>query len=454
MLVQDKGIVPETTPSLFLENILQLLEEVTNQQLKLSFSGKNDNTFFGLPFKTLESKHPLARFIQKNDLNYQESLLLSIALVSHIRPIFFDNIIQKNLSNAGDFPQLGGVRGKNFRGFLPTGETALFILAGDDLEKRFEVQKLFSPDHLFAKNQALWLEEPPPGEPIMSGKIILSPEYVELFTTGTVSKPRFGTNFPAQQLETPLQWDDLVLNEDTMKQVEELKGWVTHHQTLLHQWGMAKKLGPGYKVLLHGPPGTGKTLTASLLGKYTGKDVFKIDLSLVVSKFIGETEKNLAKLFDRAENKDWILFFDEADALFGKRTNVRDAHDKYANQEVSFLLQRIEYHHGLVVLATNFKSNIDDAFARRFQAHIYFPPPKYNERLLLWKKALPEVTTLEADTELSALARQYELTGAQILNVVQYACLQALARNETIIRRQDLLQGIQKEYGKEGKIVS
>src|SRR5690606_1665724 len=152
----------------------------------------------------------------------------------------------------------------------------------------------------------------------------------------------------------------------------------------MKDWGMEKRLNPGFRVLFHGPPGTGKTLTASLLGKYTGKEVYKIDLSMVVSKFIGETEKNLANLFDKAENKDWILFFDEADALFGKRTNVRDAHDKYANQEVSFLLQRTETYAGLVILATNFKNNIDDAFARRFQSHIYFPSPAFGERLKIW----------------------------------------------------------------------
>ena len=131
---------------------------------------------------------------------------------------------------------------------------------------------------------------------------------------------------------------------------------------------MRKRVKPGYRALFHGPPGTGKTLTATLLGKHTGRPVFRIDLSRVVSKYIGETEKNLSRLFDKAEHKDWILFFDEADALFGKRTEIRDAHDKYANQEVAYLLQRIESYAGLVILATNQRGNIDEAFLRRFQA--------------------------------------------------------------------------------------
>src|SRR6185436_18277436 len=134
---------------------------------------------------------------------------------------------------------------------------------------------------------------------------------------------------------------DLVLHPNTFKHIREIENWLLYNDTLW-QWGIGKKLKPGYRALFHGPPGTGKTLTATLLGKYTGRPVFRIDLSRVVSKYIGETEKNLASLFDKAEHKDWILFFDEADALFGKRTEIRDAHDKYANQEVSYLLQRIE----------------------------------------------------------------------------------------------------------------
>jgi SpoVK/Ycf46/Vps4 family AAA+-type ATPase len=133
-----------------------------------------------------------------------------------------------------------------------------------------------------------------------------------------------------------LQWQDIVLPPRTLAEVQELENWIRNGDTLMNQWNMRHKLRPGCRALFFGPPGTGKTLTATVLGKVTGRQVYKVDLSMVVSKYIGETEKNLAGLFDRAEHKDWILFFDEADALFGKRTQVRDAHDRYANQEVSF----------------------------------------------------------------------------------------------------------------------
>jgi len=175
---------------------------------------------------------------------------------------------------------------------------------------------------------------------------------------------------------------------------------------------MKSRIKPGFRVLFSGPPGTGKTLTASLLGKYTKCDVFRIDLSLVVSKYIGETEKNLSKLFDRAENEDWILFFDEADALFGKRTGVRDAHDKYANQEVSYLLQRIESHSGLVILATNMKNNIDSAFTRRFNSIIEFEILSTPERLILWGNNIPKNIKLDKDVNLEELSRKFEVNGA------------------------------------------
>ena len=184
----------------------------------------------------------------------------------------------------------------------------------------------------------------------------------------------FNADFPIQQVETTYEWDDLILPEQTMTQINELLAWLKQRKTLLDKWDMNKKLKLGHRVLFHGPPGTGKTLTAGLLGKYTGRDVYKIDLSAIVSRFIGETEKNLANLFAKAKNKDWILLFDEADALFGKRTTVQDSHDRFANQEVSYLLQRIEDYHGVVILASNSTVNIDDVFIRRFHASVHFSP--------------------------------------------------------------------------------
>ncbi len=215
--------------------------------------------------------------------------------------------------------------------------------------------------------------------------------------------------------------------------------------------GMEKKLGPGYRALFYGPPGTGKTLSATLLAKQYKMPLFRVDLSALVSKYIGETEKNLARLFDEAEYKKWILFFDEADALFGKRTQVKDAHDRYANQEVSYLMQRIETFDGLVILASNLKGNMDDAFTRRFQSIIYFPFPTPEEQLIIWQKSFPKKLQPDKDVDLRNFVQRYKLTGANIMNVVQYCCLTSLANNKKKISCELLSAGIQRELQKEGR---
>jgi hypothetical protein len=390
--------------------------------------------------------------LPEGNLTDDELLTLLMALAPEVEPNFYDRVFQAYLPGAGDFPQLGGWRGKQHRGFLPTGDTVLFLLAGEDTERRIQARSLFSEAHWFYQKRLLYLDLPPEGEPPMSGKLTLGNDVFDLLTQGRAATPRFSLQFPAQRIHTEMEWDDLVLNPHTLRQIKELESWVLHGETLLKTWGMGRKLKRGYRALFYGPPGTGKTLTASLLGKHTHREVFKVDLSMVVSKFIGETEKNLANLFARAENKGWILFFDEADALFGKRTNVRDAHDKYANQEVSYLLQRVETYDGLVILASNFKSNIDDAFLRRFQAIIHFPLPSPQERETLWRQSFPARATLAEDVDLLGLARRYELTGADIMNVVQHCCLGALARGDQSISLADLRQGIERELAKFGKL--
>jgi SpoVK/Ycf46/Vps4 family AAA+-type ATPase len=285
----------------------------------------------------------------------------------------------------------------------------------------------------------------------MKAPLQLSEEYVGYFTTGQVRRPDFGVNFPARYIETQLDWDDLVLHPGTYKQIEEIATWIRHGDTLMHDWGMAAKLRPGYRSLFYGPPGTGKTMTACLLGKSTDREVYKVDLSLVISKYIGETEKNLAKVFDQAQHKGWILFFDEADALFGKRSETKDAHDRYANQEVSFLLQRIEVFDGIAILASNRRENLDEAFTRRFESIIYFPLPRPEERLRLWRQGLSPKAVLAPEVDLAKIAREHALSGGAIMNVIRHASLQALERGSTVLRLDDVTQGIRKEYAKEGK---
>lgn len=435
------------------------LEDLFKRRLKSYFENGSDLDvdYTALPHLNGEVS-TFSKFVKNNKLNIAEYVTILLAFAPHFRPNLLDNFIQNHLPKNGNFPEIGGVSSKQFRGFLPSGETAIFLLAGNDISKRFQIQGLFDYEHFFYKNDILVLEEPLTGEPRMSGKLMLSQDYVELFSTGKIPKPKFSQKFPAREIDTQLEWADLVLSSAVKSQIKDLMNWIQHNDVLMNEWEMGKRLRPGYVALFHGPPGTGKTMTAGLLGKYTGRDVFKIDLSTVVSKYIGETEKNLSSLFDKAENKKWILFFDEADALFGKRTGVRDAHDKYANQEVSYLLQRIEQFSGLIILASNIKSNIDDAFLRRFNETVHFPMPDRREREEIWRKAFPRILKekmIKAGTsDLFQRVSKYELSGGHIINAVQYACLKFLGEQSAQMPFKYVLEGVKREIEKTGGIFS
>jgi ATPase family associated with various cellular activities (AAA) len=392
-----------------------------------------------------------AAFLLEHEVPPSARLIILLALIPHVRPQLLDVLWTRNEATQRGFTEFGGVQGTSHGGFLPTGETAVFLLAGDDLAARFETTRLFESDQFLARHNVLHLSPVAAGESQLSGVLTLSRELLYRFTTGVERKPSFNSDFPARLIRTELSWSDLVLPAATLDQLEEIKSWVLHGRTLLDDWGMRHKLRPGFTSLFHGPPGTGKTLSACLLGKHCGCDVYKVDLSMIVSKYIGETEKNLARVFDMAEHKGWILFFDEADALFGKRTRVDDAHDRFANQEISFLLQRIEDFDGVVILASNFKANIDDAFLRRFQSVVHFPMPKPAERLSIWREAFPRQARLEERIDLARIAEKHELSGGTILNVVRHALLQALSRGVQTILLDDLEEGTRRELLKEGR---
>ncbi len=394
------------------------------------------------------STSAFATFINKHNLDFEERFLLALALVPHVKPELLDMFLVKNETTQQIYTEFGGKRGKNHTGFLPTGETAMFILTGNNLEKRFSLQRCFDGFHKFSRESILGIEEIEKNEPMLSGALSISQEVLDLFTTGEARKPNFSPEFPAKLLSTKMDWPDLILNHHVLIQLKEIETWITHHNTLMIDWGMEKILKPGYKSLFHGPPGTGKTTTAALLGKKTNRDVYRIDLSQMVSKYIGETEKNLAKVFDRAENKEWILFFDEADALFGKRTSTQDAHDRFANQQVSYLLQRIEDFDGLVILATNLKGNIDDAFMRRFQSIIQFPMPNADERYRIWRNGFFDAVELDKPIDLTEIAKKYEISGGAIINIIQHCSLRALGRDSNLINQNDVIEGIRREYHK------
>jgi hypothetical protein len=262
---------------------------------------------------------------------------------------------------------------------------------------------------------------------------ISQPTLDELFEAAR-AQTRHALDPLAQRLASSLGWSDLVLPDDTMAQLNEIGTCARHQHRVFVEWGFADKLshGKGIHVLFAGPSGTGKTMAAQVLASELKLDLYRIDLAHIVSKYIGETEKNLDRIFGAARNANAILFFDEADALFGKRTEVKDAHDRYANQEVSYLLQKLEAYDGITVLATNMRQNIDEAFLRRFTAIVSFPTPDRAQRRRLWAGAWPAATPLAPDVDFDALAATHRFTGANIRNVALLASLLAAAHNQPV----------------------
>lgn len=267
----------------------------------------------------------------------------------------------------------------------------------------------------------------------------------------TVSNQKLGAL--SRKIEPRYTWQDLVLPAEKIAQMKDMCSYVKYRHLVYDEWGFDRKLslGKGLNALFHGPSGTGKTMAAEIIAGELGLDLYKIDLSLVLSKFIGETEKNLSRIFKEAETSNAIIFFDEADTLFGKRTEVKDAHDRYANIEVGYLLQRMEEYEGIVILATNLMKNMDEAFVRRMHFQIEFPFPDEEHRLRIWKTVFPEEAPKDDDIDYQFLAKKFKITGGNIKNIALSAAFLA-AENNDIIRMKHIVTSARREFQKMGKL--
>ena len=266
------------------------------------------------------------------------------------------------------------------------------------------------------------------------------------------SQNRLGTL--ARKLSPRNTWDDIVLPRQQLTTLRMICATIRQRPTVYGDWGFDRKLsmGKGLIALFSGPSGTGKTMSAEIIANELGLDIYKINLSAVVSKYIGETEKNLEHIFSEAQDSDAILFFDEADALFGKRSEVKDAHDRYANIETAYLLQRTEEYNGLVILASNIKKNMDEAFIRRLHFMLDFPFPEEVERLEIWKRTFPTQAPVAPDLDLPFLARKLKVSGGNIRNIILAAAFSA-AEEKTAIGMRHLVRGASYEYQKMGKMI-
>jgi SpoVK/Ycf46/Vps4 family AAA+-type ATPase len=257
----------------------------------------------------------------------------------------------------------------------------------------------------------------------------------------------------ARKITPRYGWSDIVLPDDQRQMLQEIVDTVRVRPKVLGEWGVGDKLtaSDGVTVLFAGPPGTGKTMAAEVIARELGLDLYKIELSNLVSKFIGETEKNLERIFSEAENGSAILFFDEADAIFGKRSEVKDAHDRYANIEVSYLLQRMESYDGVTILATNLRANLDEAFTRRLAFAVDFPFPDEQYRLRIWESLFPPGVPREEGLDLALLAKKHRLAGGAIRNIIVSASYLA-ANDGGKVGMRHLVHGARRELQKMGRL--
>lgn len=433
-----------TSPAMFLEAELDWLERFITARKDITGKISWTNLYEMVPSPALDGEGiEYKDFIVSNKLGYEERLLLILAMVPYLRPFLMNSLIRER--NRLRLIKTSG------NGLLPTAETFLQLVADNDLERRLRFGRIFETDHIFYRKSVLELGPADPFAPVYEGVISISKQFLDLFTLNRYVSPRFSQDFPAHRLETSLGWEDLVVNASTQKKLSEIRSFYEFEPVLKHKLGLGKHLKPGYRCLFYGPSGTGKTLAATLLGKYLDREVYRVDLSSVVSKYIGETAKNLNRLFNTAEDKDWILFFDEGDALFGKRTDTSENDAKasyYANQDIGFLLQRIENYNGLVIVASNLRKNMDDAFSRRFQNIILFDLPDEQNALRLWNENFPLACPPEQDIDFTRIIRQHPLPAASIINVITRVSLLALQQKKEKIGKTELEMCIRDEQYK------
>lgn len=389
------------------------------------------------------------------EANEFEAIGISLCLIPIVQSDLLDNFIKQEFGAEGDFPLAGGIRGTQHRGIIPTGETWMYCCCGSDIDQRVQfIQSI--PQYLTIPSALLNIEPALPGEPFLSGRLAFSPYFRKQYQDHLmVYEQRFSNLNLGGFISTSLKLDDLVLTEPVKQSIEEISHWQYFQEHRNGSVAFAKRLKQGLKVIFFGKSGTGKTQTATIIAQQLGKPIYRIDLSQIVSKYIGETEKNLSKIFEAAEHKDWILFFDEGDALFGKRTSVNSSNDRYANQEVAYLLQRIEDYPGIIIISTNLKENIDPAFLRRFQIMAEFPMPDQPQRRAIWEKLLAELpagTVDLADRDWDEITKT-ELSGGGITNIVHYALLKSTYQ-QTAIGLPLIKEGIIRELRKENRLTS
>lgn len=408
---------------------LQSLIEMRCQELFLHDDTEPDIVAEVPQPQEFDDESPYSATVNSYHLTTIDRVILALGIASAHYPSILKTFVEIEESSNAFAIEAGGEYNKVNRSFKPTFQTALFLLSGKDLALWSHYSSQLINGSVLLQNDIIYNRS---STEFIHGKIELDTAYLNYFLSDQKPQLDHGSYFPGKLYKSDLTMDDIILEENVREQIKPIGHYI---KALENGFFKTNEHGfkPGFIALFYGAPGTGKTMLAGILANTYGIDMYHVDLSQVVSKYIGETEKNLEVLFNRLQGKNCMLFFDEADALFGKRSDVKDAHDRYANQEVSYLLQRIEKFDGLTVLASNFENNMDDAFKRRIDVSVNVIRPTEPTRKALWEHYLPKNITFESDDLLQYLTKEYSYTGANIRNIMKNVAMALYERNETMI---------------------
>ncbi|WP_439478859.1 ATP-binding protein [Chryseobacterium aquaticum] len=409
---------------------MKWLESLIDMRCKELFLEDEEEVNHKIPeAPKLDDASPYSIIVNKHHLSEIDRVILALGVASAHYPSVLKTFVQIEESSNAFAIEAGGEYNKAYRSFKPTFQTALFLLSGKNLSLWSHYSAKLIIGSVLLKNDIVYNRS---STEFIHGKIELDSSYLNYFLSGQKPQLDHGSYFPGKLYQSDLTMEDIILESNIREQIKPIGHYIKALENGFFKTN-EHSFKPGFIALFYGAPGTGKTMLAGILANTYGIDMYHVDLSQVVSKYIGETEKNLEVLFNRLQGKNCMLFFDEADALFGKRSDVKDAHDRYANQEVSYLLQRIEKFDGLTVLASNFENNMDDAFKRRIDVSINVIRPTEDTRKSLWEHYLPKNITFENDDLLTHLSKEYSYTGANIRNIMKNIVMALYDRNETII---------------------
>ncbi|MFL5764760.1 MAG: ATP-binding protein [Bacteroidia bacterium] len=411
----------------------------------------NRNVSEYLPLPPLRAGTAYEKIVAANELSESDRVALNLAFASVFKPSLLDPFVTM-LSEFSKRSVFGGVFHQDSGKFYPTLRTALFLLTGgDDEQMSYYVSKFDNRSKLFTSG-LLQTSIPEGTRNFLDHQLVFNDQFLPAILHGLPPGLDGDAGFPARRSKRTHTMKDVVLDEKTLAELEKLRRFARNMKKL---WDLpnGSKYRQNFIGIFSGDPGTGKSHTAEAIGNELSLPVYKVNFAQLVSKYIGETEKNLEKIFDRFSGHPTILFFDEAESIFSKRIEVKDSHDKHSNNEQSFLLQKIEEYNGIVILATNVQNlsqYFDKAFQRRIRQIVTFSFPESQERLLLWKNALAAPFRYEEGLP-ETLAKSYQLSGGGIYNVISEAVIEALDRDTQLITFELLEQAMMDEFKKTGR---